>query len=407
MHGFVIATAGAHGQFGLRVTKGTVPLERVFTLKPNTASSGLIASHVRDLAYTLEVLYGQKNHYSAKLIRNAPVGEIKVGIVGNFLQPINQYGDDMAVLMNYRPDPDMVQMLSGSFSDALRSVGINVKTVTFTPDEMTKLLSTSATFLAETSPESACGLISAKAAVNSYLSETPQTPYNNLAQWLQQRNFTSNGFYADFRSKLQQINSAPDSFTFSPCAKARRASSSLQLLFRNKLETENVNILLYPSSSGEPFRLNSLEFCPQDGYNYAVLGVSLPVYMGWPALAMPMGFSAGGLPYGAVGITEPFYEDLLLALGFAYENSASYQFRIPKDTPVIPGNTLISSKSQQFDQFGGLGQNLYPNVWATPSSVVYPNQYQPSYPLVQTGQTTPNPSAICYGNPFCRYPKKK
>jgi aspartyl-tRNA(Asn)/glutamyl-tRNA(Gln) amidotransferase subunit A len=52
-------------------------------------------------------------------------------------------------------------------------------------------------------------------------------------------------------------------------------------------------------------------------------------YLGLPALAMPAGFTAGGLPWGVQLIGRPFAEPLLFRLGRAYERETGLSERRP------------------------------------------------------------------------------
>jgi aspartyl-tRNA(Asn)/glutamyl-tRNA(Gln) amidotransferase subunit A len=52
-------------------------------------------------------------------------------------------------------------------------------------------------------------------------------------------------------------------------------------------------------------------------------------YLGLPALALPAGFTAGGLPFGVQLVGRPFAEPLLLRIGRAYERETDWHQRRP------------------------------------------------------------------------------
>jgi aspartyl-tRNA(Asn)/glutamyl-tRNA(Gln) amidotransferase subunit A len=52
-------------------------------------------------------------------------------------------------------------------------------------------------------------------------------------------------------------------------------------------------------------------------------------YLGLPALAVPAGFTEGGLPFGVQIVGRPFAEDLLLRIGRAYERDTDWPKRRP------------------------------------------------------------------------------
>lgn len=54
--------------------------------------------------------------------------------------------------------------------------------------------------------------------------------------------------------------------------------------------------------------------------------------IGWPALTVPMGFTADGLPAGLEFLGRPFTEARLLGFGFAYEQATKHR----RPSPVVP-----------------------------------------------------------------------
>jgi aspartyl-tRNA(Asn)/glutamyl-tRNA(Gln) amidotransferase subunit A len=51
---------------------------------------------------------------------------------------------------------------------------------------------------------------------------------------------------------------------------------------------------------------------------------------GFPAISVPCGFTASGLPVGLQLVTRPWREDLLLAVAHAYERAAPWHRRLPQ-----------------------------------------------------------------------------
>jgi aspartyl-tRNA(Asn)/glutamyl-tRNA(Gln) amidotransferase subunit A len=51
--------------------------------------------------------------------------------------------------------------------------------------------------------------------------------------------------------------------------------------------------------------------------------------LGLPALALPCGFTKGGLPCGMQLIGRPFAESLLYRLGAAYQGTTDWHQRLP------------------------------------------------------------------------------
>jgi aspartyl-tRNA(Asn)/glutamyl-tRNA(Gln) amidotransferase subunit A len=53
-------------------------------------------------------------------------------------------------------------------------------------------------------------------------------------------------------------------------------------------------------------------------------------YLGLPALVVPAGQSAAGLPIGLQLIGRPFGEETVIALGAAFQKATDYHQRMPK-----------------------------------------------------------------------------
>jgi Asp-tRNA(Asn)/Glu-tRNA(Gln) amidotransferase A subunit family amidase len=58
--------------------------------------------------------------------------------------------------------------------------------------------------------------------------------------------------------------------------------------------------------------------------------------LGFPALTVPAGFTADGLPVGLEFLGRPFSEGTLLKLGYSYEQGTRRR-KPPSTTPALPG----------------------------------------------------------------------
>ena len=58
--------------------------------------------------------------------------------------------------------------------------------------------------------------------------------------------------------------------------------------------------------------------------------------LGFPAMTVPAGFTADGMPVGLEFLGRPFSEGTLLKLGYSYEQ-ATHRRKPPSTTPALPG----------------------------------------------------------------------
>ena len=128
------------------------------------------------------------------------------------------------------------------------------------------------------------------------------------------------GFGADVRTRLQ----TGAAYSSSDYALARRMQTVLQRQFAHFLDT--YDLLLTPTV---PIA------APQRGTADAVERARLltrftsPFNLtGLPALSVPFGFSASGLPIGLQLVARPWAEAKLLRAAFAYEQAREFEFKI-------------------------------------------------------------------------------
>ncbi len=91
---------------------------------------------------------------------------------------------------------------------------------------------------------------------------------------------------------------------------------------------EKVDILLAPVSPTPPFRLGEKSDDPLEMYLSDVLTVGVNL-AGLPALALPCGFTTGGLPVGMQFIGKEFDESTLFQAGAAFQNLTDFHRRKP------------------------------------------------------------------------------
>ena len=96
----------------------------------------------------------------------------------------------------------------------------------------------------------------------------------------------------------------------------------------------SVDVILAPTSRAAAPTIESTDFGGAAGAERAIQAITRlmrPVnYLGLPALVVPAGQSAAGLPIGLQLIGRPFGEETVIALGAAFQKATDYHQRMPK-----------------------------------------------------------------------------
>ena len=92
------------------------------------------------------------------------------------------------------------------------------------------------------------------------------------------------------------------------------------------VDAEGLDVLLSPTTGhgATPFTGGGTEAL-------SIRSLHTPAWnsTGWPALSVPMGFDPDGLPLGLQIIGRPFADDLVLAIGHAYQHLTDWHLRRP------------------------------------------------------------------------------
>ena len=92
---------------------------------------------------------------------------------------------------------------------------------------------------------------------------------------------------------------------------------------------EQCDVIVVPTSPTPAFGIGEKTEDPLEMYLSDIF--TIPVNLaGLPALSMPCGYSAEGLPIGVQVIAPAFKEELVLRVAHAYEQSAGYELRLPE-----------------------------------------------------------------------------
>ncbi|MEQ1730940.1 MAG: amidase family protein, partial [Vicinamibacterales bacterium] len=101
---------------------------------------------------------------------------------------------------------------------------------------------------------------------------------------------------------------------------------------------ERLDALVYATFDHQPARIAPDVMTKPVVADAAGLGNNrrLSPVLGFPALTIPAGFTAEGIPVGIEFLARPFAEGLLFKLGYAFEQGTHHR-KPPRSTPALPG----------------------------------------------------------------------
>jgi hypothetical protein len=107
--------------------------------------------------------------------------------------------------------------------------------------------------------------------------------------------------------------------------------SAIQQTILKTMEDQKLDALVYPTIRRKPSLVNA----PQGGS-----GCQLSASTGFPAISMPAGFTADGLPVGVELLGRAFDDAKLVSFAYAHEQ-ATHHRRAPLRTPALAGRSSI------------------------------------------------------------------
>ncbi len=323
--GSIRIPAAFNNLVGLRPTKGLSSIYGIMPLSHTQDVSGPLARSVEDLAIVLDLLTGYDPQDDAtQLIQQRPRLNFqsqlgKASFAGLRIGRLDTY---------YQSADETVQQL---FDVALAEmVQMGAQIVDFTIPDMSALISHS-------------GLIGHEfeTDLDNYLQEFGSTEYRSLEE------IVASGLYHEALHTLLSRSAAgqQDAALYQTAMLAR---TDLLNAITEAMTAQQIDVVAYPPIGALPVRAGEA----QPGNNCSLSGNS-----GLPALSLPTGFSADGLPV-AIELLGPQLSDAwLLAIGYAYEQgtgldtasaSANRHRRAPLSTPAltVPAQTTSPSPFQ-------------------------------------------------------------
>ena len=320
--GSIRGPAAVHALVGLRPT---VPLVSRFGMMPANPSSdtlGPMTRTVRDAALVLDAIAGYDP--------NDPVTAHAVGHVADSyaaaLDGVDLRGARIGVIresMDPRTDAEAAgyaqvrAVIDRAIAD-LRALGAGV----VDPLTVADLGLAQQTYVANN--------FETEAATNAYLKEHPRAPVRTL------RDILLSGVVTPWRAAglLDLVGQSTGDPAYLPVVQARERvrQSVLTAMADHELDALAYATFDHPPALIAPDVLTN----PRTADAYA-LGNNryLSPVIGFPALTVPAGLTADGLPVGLELLGRPFTEAALLGIGYAYEQATGRREPPPTTPPLV------------------------------------------------------------------------
>jgi len=342
--GSIRIPAAVHNLVGLRPTKGLSSIAGIVPLSITQDTGGPLARTVTDLALVLDATIGEDPNDSAtrlgpnqtrpsftESLKTASLKDIRIGI----LEPL--FGDAT-------DDAEVIKLVRAAIDDMKKQGAVPV------PVPLPELQAAidGASVLA----------LEFKEDLAAYLAAQPTAPVHSLDEIVNQ-GLNHAALDATFRTRIS--GKGRDSRDYK-LALAKRAA--IQQLILKAMEDNKLDALAYPTMRRKPARINE----PAIGSN-----CQLSATTGYPAITIPAGFTADGLPVAVELFGRPFDDAKLVAYSYAFEQ-ATHHRRAPARTPAL--------------------DKLNPTTWqaSTPnikaSFTLNPSTYELTYTLTSSGIPT-------------------
>jgi amidase len=280
--------------YGLRPTEGLSSRSGVIPLSSTLDAVGPMARSVVDLAIVLDATAGVD-----------PADPVTVAVDASYASAVDSNGlaGRRVGIVSYSLHPEVELLMAAAIRD-LQANGVEVVKVDLpAADDMGRPFDEFDT------------------AINAYLAAHPGAPVHSMAEL--------SAFFKDHRD-LDHAGLANFDGVISLDTDAYRASIAGRPVFRDavvaQLNALDLDAIVSPESANAAPLLDNNDQHPWD--------CSSAPYGGLPALSVPIGFTANGLPVGLELMGRPFAETTLIAMASGYEAHTSHRFP-PPTTPDL------------------------------------------------------------------------
>jgi len=309
--GSIRIPASFNSLVGLRPTKGLSSIAGIVPLSSTQDVGGPLARSVSDLAAMLDATIGEdpsdpathlaEGQQRPKFLDALQAGALNGTRIG-ILEPL--FGDAS-------DDQEVIRIVRASIEDLKKQGAITVSVPM--PDLMAAL--------------DGASVINAefKEDLAAYLASNGNPPVHSLEEIV-------NGglIHASLETvlKARVASKGRDSREYK-LAMAKR--TALQQIVLKLMEDQKLDALAYPTMKRRPARIGD----PQAGGT-----CQLSASSGFPAISMPAGFTADGLPVGVELLGRAFDDAKLVSYAYAYEQAA-HKRHAPARTPALGGRPSV------------------------------------------------------------------
>lgn len=323
--GSVRGPAAVNNLVGLRPTLPVVSRHGMFPARPTTDTIGPITRTVTDAAILLDAIAGYD--------RNDPVTAYAVGQIprsyASSLTPDGLKGARIGVIrqpMDAKTDVNSadykkVRAVIDAAIREVRALGAEVVDPIAIPDVIGRVGRGYDANVYETEP-----------AINAFLAAHAGAPVRTLGEIL------LSGKVAPSRSRalMASIGKSTDDHGYLQVLRAAEETRQVVLAL---MADDRLDALAYATFDHQPGIIAPDVMTKTIVDDVAGLGNNrrLSPLLGFPALAVPAGFTSDGIPVGIELMGRPFSEGMLFRFGYAYEQGTHHR-RSPPLTPALrPG----------------------------------------------------------------------
>ena len=288
---------------GLRPTKGLSSIDGIFPLAHSQDTGGPLARTVRDLAVGLDATVGPDPADPATLAWEGRT----VPSFADALDPNALRGARVGILRALFGGPGEREGAPIVDTAIAKMVALGADTTTVVIADLDTLLSGSGRIAREM-----------RSDILAYLAGVPGAPADSLGLLL-----AEGVVHEVLTPRLRTRNATP--FDSAAYRRAVEAGDQLRDAATAAMDSAHVDVLVYPTMNVAP----SINPDPQRG---STCGLS--AQSGLPAISVPAGFTAQGLPMGVELLGRSFDDVRLVALAYAYEQGSGWR-RAPRSTPPL------------------------------------------------------------------------